>query len=58
MLLYEGYTLHHDILRLDLVGRDPAEYLMTHLTGQGYSLSAAAERKIARDVKENRATSV
>ena len=50
----EGYTLHHDILRLDLVGRDPAKYSMKNLTEQGYHLSAAAERKIARDVRASR----
>ena len=48
--IYESHTLHHAILRWP--GRDLTEYLMKHLTEQGHYLSAAAERKIARDVKD------
>ena len=49
--IYESYTLHHTILRV--AGRDLSEYAMMNLTERGYSLTASAEREIARDVKEN-----
>ena len=49
--IYKGYTLHHDILRLDLVGGDPVEYSMKNLTEQQYSFSAE-EREIVREIKE------
>ena len=52
VLKYEGYTLHHNILRLYLVGRDPAEYSMESLTEQQYSFCVAAEREIVRETKE------
>ena len=46
--IYEGFALHHAILRL--AGRDPAVYSM-NLTERGYSLTAA-DREFARNVKE------
>ena len=48
--IYECYTLRHDILRLS--GRDLSVYPMMNLTGQEYSLTASAERWIARDIVE------
>lgn len=50
--VFEGYSLPHAIMRMNIAGNDITDYLLELLTAKGYRLTTVGEREVVRDIKE------
>nr|AAY20973.1 actin [Dixoniella grisea] len=50
--IYEGYSLPHAVLRIDLAGRDLTGWMAKLLQQSGRKFSTSAELEIVRDIKQ------
>lgn len=50
--IYDGYSLPHSILRMDLAGRDLTVYMAKILQDSGITLTSSAELEIVKNIKE------
>ena len=51
--IYEGYSMPHAVMRVDMAGRDLTEHMMKLLMQEGSSFTTSAEKEIVRSVKEH-----
>jgi len=50
--IYDGYSLPHSILRMDLAGRDVTDWMIKLLLEQHINMTTSAEREIVKNMKE------
>lgn len=50
--IFEGYSLPHAVLRIDLAGRDLTAWMAKLLMQNGYAFTSSAELEIVRDIKQ------
>ena len=50
--IYEGYSLPHAVMRVDLAGRNLTAEMVKLSAEVGHNFASSAEREIARDIKE------
>jgi actin len=50
--IYEGYSMPHAIMRVDIAGRDMTEHMMKLLREEGHNFTTSAEKEIVRSMKE------
>jgi len=52
--VYEGFSLKHAIMRINLAGRDLTQYMMDILQENNVKFSSTGEMDICKDIKEKK----
>lgn len=50
--VYEGYSLPHAVMRVDLAGRCLTDEMVKLCSEVGHNFASSAEREICKDIKE------
>lgn len=50
--IYDGYSLPHSILKMELAGRDLTIYMANILQDSGYTINSSTQLEIAKSIKE------